>query len=59
MRTSAHGSFRSVLNFCGIPDGLNAKELEKFLRKNGAEITLLGSNQEYMELRDGSAARQS
>jgi hypothetical protein len=26
-----------VLNFCGIPDGLNAKELENYLRKNGAE----------------------
>jgi len=26
-----------VLDFCGIPDGLNAKELETFLRKNGEE----------------------
>jgi hypothetical protein len=25
-----------VLNFCGIPDGLNSEELEKFLRRNGA-----------------------
>ena len=26
------------LNFCGIPDGLNAKELEQYLRRNGAQI---------------------
>jgi hypothetical protein len=26
-----------VVNLCGVPDGLNAKELEKFLRKNGAQ----------------------
>jgi len=26
-----------VLDFCGIPQGLNAKELETFLRKNGEE----------------------
>jgi hypothetical protein len=26
-----------VLNFCGIPDGLNAEELAKFLREWGAE----------------------
>ena len=25
-----------------IPDGLNAEELEKFLRENGAELTSLG-----------------
>jgi hypothetical protein len=25
-----------VVNLCGIPDGLNAKELEQFLRKNDA-----------------------
>jgi hypothetical protein len=24
-----------VVNLCGIPDGLNAKELEQFLRRNG------------------------
>ena len=27
-----------VLHFGGIPDGLNAKELEQYLRKNGAQI---------------------
>ena len=26
-----------VVNLCQIPDGLNAEELEKFLRENGAE----------------------
>lgn len=26
-----------VLNFCGIPDGLSAEELEKFLRERGSE----------------------
>ena len=26
-----------VVNFCQIPDGLNAEELERFLRENGAE----------------------
>jgi hypothetical protein len=26
-----------IVNLCGVPDGLNAKELEKFLRKNGAQ----------------------
>jgi len=27
----------AVVNLCGIPDGLNADELEKFLRKRGSE----------------------
>ena len=26
-----------VVSLCGIPDGLNAKELEQYLRKNGTE----------------------
>ena len=25
-----------VVNLCGIPDGLNAEELENYLRRNGA-----------------------
>jgi len=37
-----------VLHFCGIPDGLNAKELETFLRKNGAATRGLGGNQAQM-----------
>jgi hypothetical protein len=37
-----------VLNFCGIPDGLNAKELETFLRKNGAETRGFGGHQEHI-----------
>ena len=35
-----------VLNFMDIPDGLNAKELEKYLRKNGAETCGSGRAQE-------------
>lgn len=26
-----------VVNFCGIPDGLNGEELEKYLRTNGTQ----------------------
>jgi hypothetical protein len=26
-----------IVNLCGVPDGLDAKELEKYLRKNGAQ----------------------
>lgn len=26
-----------IVDLCGVPDGLNAKELEQFLRKNGAQ----------------------
>jgi hypothetical protein len=33
------------LNFLGIPEGLNARELEQFLRKNGAETCGFGGNQ--------------
>ena len=34
-----------VVNLCGVPDGLNAKELEKFLRKNGAQTRGFASYQ--------------
>jgi|SRR5678815_612927 hypothetical protein len=34
------------LNFLDIPDGLNAKELEQYLRKNGAEICGSGPDQQ-------------
>ena len=37
-----------IVNLCGIPDGLNAKELEKFLRKNGAETRGFGGYQAQM-----------
>jgi hypothetical protein len=26
-----------IVNFCEIPEGLNAKELERYLREDGAE----------------------
>ena len=35
-----------VLHFCGIPDGLNAKELEQYLRRNGARICGTGPNKQ-------------
>ena len=35
-----------VLNFMGIPDGLNAKELEQYLRRNGAQICGFGRDQQ-------------
>jgi hypothetical protein len=44
-----------VLNFMDIPDGLNPKELEKYLRKNGAQICGTGENLEHIEL--GAALR--
>ena len=34
-----------VLYFGGIPDSLNAKELERYLRKNGAQIC--GTNRDH------------
>ena len=37
-----------VLHFCGIPDGLTAKELEQYLRRNGAQICGLGGDQKYV-----------
>ena len=36
-----------VVNLGQIPDGLDAKELEKFLRKDGAEICGLRSAQNH------------
>jgi len=35
-----------VLHFCGIPDGLTAKELEQYLRRNGAQICGTGRDQQ-------------
>jgi hypothetical protein len=35
----------AVLGFWGIPDGLNAVELEKYLRTNGAQICGTGQPQ--------------
>jgi hypothetical protein len=34
-----------VLSFCGIPDGLNAKELENYLRINGTQTRGFASYQ--------------
>ncbi len=39
-----------VLSFFGIPHGLNAKELEQHLRRNGAEICGFGGNQQDLSL---------
>jgi len=36
-----------VLNFCGIPNGLNAKELEQYLRRNGPETSGFGRDQQH------------
>ena len=36
-----------VLKFCGIPNGLNAKELERYLRGNAAEICGFGRDQQH------------
>ena len=35
-----------VLNFMDIPDGLNAKELEQYLLRNGAQICGFGRDQQ-------------
>jgi hypothetical protein len=35
---SCHTALSSSVNLCDIPDGLTTEELEKFLRKRGAEI---------------------
>jgi hypothetical protein len=37
-----------VVSLCGIPDGLNAKELEQYLRKNGTEAA--GFDQSQMSV---------
>ena len=42
-----------VLHFCGIPDGLNAKELEQYLRTNGAQIC--GTGRDQKRVGQGSA----
>ena len=36
-----------VLNYMNIPDGLNTKELEQYLRRNGAEICGFGRDQQH------------
>jgi hypothetical protein len=36
-----------VVNLCGVPDGLNAKELEKYLRTNGTKTGYGGLDQEH------------
>jgi hypothetical protein len=46
-----------VLHFSGIPDGLDARGLEKYLRINGAKICGRGSDQEHIGL--GAAVRAS
>jgi len=37
-----------VLNFMNIPDGLTAKELEQYLRRNGAQICGTGRDQKHV-----------
>src|SRR5882757_3175386 len=34
-----------IVSLCGIPDGLNAKELEKYLRTNGTQASRFASYQ--------------
>ncbi len=36
-----------VVNLCGIPDGLNARELENYLRTNGTQAPGFGGDQEH------------
>ena len=43
-----------VVNLCGISDGLDAKELEKFLRKNGAQTCGFGPDQQESMPSDAS-----
>ena len=45
-----------VVDFLGIPDGLNAKELEQYLRQNGAQIC--GSGRDQQRSLPGAALRQ-
>jgi hypothetical protein len=35
-----------IVSFCGIPDGLNAKELEKYLRTHGTQAPGFGLDQQ-------------
>ena len=37
-----HGPFFNVVKFLKIPDGLNEQELERFLRKDGFQLTGFG-----------------
>jgi hypothetical protein len=41
-----------VLSFCGILDGLNAKELEQYLRRNGAETCGFDAHQKHVSRGD-------
>jgi len=42
-----------VLHFFGIPHGLNAKELEQYLRRHGAQIC--GTGRDQWHVRQGGA----
>jgi hypothetical protein len=44
-----------VVNFFGVPHDMNAKVLEQYLRRNGAETCGFGENQEHIQL--GAAVR--
>ena len=35
-----------IVSLCGIPDGLNAKELENYLRTNGTQAPRFGADQQ-------------
>jgi hypothetical protein len=37
-----------IVNLCGVPDGLNAKELEQYLRQNGTEASGFGGSQKHL-----------
>jgi hypothetical protein len=45
-----------VVNLCGISDGLNARELEQFLRRNGAETRNLGGRQHSRQVSQAQIA---
>ena len=36
-----------IVSLCGIPDGLNAEELEKYLRTNGTEASGFSPDQQH------------
>ena len=36
-----------IVNLCGVPDGLNAKQLEKYLRTNGTKTGYGGVDHEH------------
>jgi hypothetical protein len=48
-----------VVNLCGIPDGLNAKELEKYLRTNGTQAPGFGGAQERVRPGNPSLSAQA